>query len=414
MRIAIVGGGLAGLAAAAGLKRQGLEADVFERAPALGEVGAGVQISPNAIKALDAVGVGDAIRMVGNQRKWSYWLDLVTGNILNRVRHDGYEGRYGAPYYAFHRADLISALASGSDRHRLHTNHELASIVEERDTVVLSFTNGRTYEADAVIGADGVRSVVRKYLWGEDAPIYTGQMIWRAIIPGSSVDIDMLKADTGGVWLGPGAHLIIYHLRGEDIINVGIRTGASEWIGEDWSIPGDPETMRRQFKEVAEPRVQAVLARITSCHKWGLFARNPSPVWGRGRIQLIGDAAHPMLPDAAQGASQAFEDAYTISRWLASEPGDPESAFAEFEKIRKPRAHAVQLQSASNTRTFHASGPLVKIQQHALMGMKDEPDRVPENFDWIYRHDPVASWSTPPTVPKFPSASVLALSSEGR
>lgn len=400
MKVAIIGGGLGGLAVAAGMRKFGMTAEVFERASQFGEVGAGIQISPNAMKALDGVGVGASVRSAGNCRRRTFWLDMCSGEVIKSDRYDGEGGRYGAPYYAFHRADLLEAISSGMDWQSVHFDHEVVGISETADKVVAHFANGALYEADVLIGADGVRSVVRRHLWGDDAPIYTGQMIWRSLIPADAVDVDVLQPDTGGVWLGPKGHAIIYHVRGSQLINVGVRIEAEEWVEESWSAEGDPSEMRATYMAIGEPRIKEVLSKVTRCFKYGIFARNPSTQWGRGRIQLVGDAAHPMLPDAAQGGSQAFEDGYTIARWLAAHRDDPPFALAQYERIRKPRARAIQMQSAINTNLFHSTDSSTRNVRERMMTTVDE-EQVGKSFEWIYKHDPVESWNVLPEVPNF-------------
>ncbi|MEA2925400.1 MAG: hypothetical protein QOD25_2522, partial [Alphaproteobacteria bacterium] len=186
-RIAIVGGGLAGIAAAHALKTVGIKADVFETAPALGEIGAAVNVSPQAVKALQAIGVGDNVAAVGNTSPGIYTRNMQTGEFLELNDRHKAAARYGAPYYTFHRADLLDALASGLDHSAIHLGHRLTGLEERSDRILLAFANGAEVEAEIVIGADGVRSVIRRALYGDDNPTYTGQMVWRALLNGCHV-----------------------------------------------------------------------------------------------------------------------------------------------------------------------------------------------------------------------------------
>jgi salicylate hydroxylase len=173
-----------------------------------------------------------------------------------------------------------------------------------------------------VIGADGIHSVIRRALYGDDNPTCTGEMVWRALLKGSDVPPDVLEPTGHSQWLAPGRHFFCYYLRGREVVNIVTQEDTDKWVDEGWSIPGDPEEMRASFPN-PEPRLKTLLSIVTQCSKWGLFTRPLTDKWGFGRIQLIGDAAHAMLPNAGQGACQAFEDAYTLARWLEAERSDP-------------------------------------------------------------------------------------------
>src|SRR5437868_744497 len=219
-KIAIVGGGLAGLAAAHALKTFGMKAEVFETAPALGEIGAAVNVSPQAVKALQAIGVGEQVAAVGTTSPGICTRNMQTGEFLEfNDRHEA-AARYGAPYYTFHRADLLDALASGLDRSAVHLGHRLTGLEERGGRTVLAFANGAQVEAETVIGADGVRSVIRQALYGDDNPTYTGQMVWRALLNGGDVPEQVLEPTGHIQWVGPGCHLLASHLRGRKLANI--------------------------------------------------------------------------------------------------------------------------------------------------------------------------------------------------
>src|SRR5258708_35433585 len=202
-KIAIVGGGLAGLAAANALQTLGMKAEVFETAPALGEIGAAVNASPQAVKALQAIGVGDSVAAVGTTSPGIYTRNMQTGEFLEFNDRLKAAARYGAPYYTFHRADLLDVLASELDRRLIHLDHRLVGVEERSESVELAFANGAKVEADFVIGADGVRSVIRQALYGQDNPTYTGQMVWRALLNGSDVPPEVLEPTGHVQWVGP-------------------------------------------------------------------------------------------------------------------------------------------------------------------------------------------------------------------
>jgi salicylate hydroxylase len=393
IRIAIIGGGVAGLATAGALARFGFEAEVFEQSPQLGEIGAGINVSPQAIMALRAIGPGERIAAVANIAPGVLTRDMNSGVPLDYRDQTAAATRFGAGIHSFHRADLLVALASRVDRNRIHLNHRLIGLEERPTDVGLTFANGTRRDADLAIGADGIHSLVRRALYGDDTPAYTGQMVWRALLPGSDIPADVLEPSGHVQWLGPGRHFFAYYLRGREVVNIVTQEDTDAWVDEGWSIPGNPDNMRASFPN-AEPRLATLLSRITHCSKWGLFTRPLTDDWGRGRIALIGDAAHAMLPNAGQGASQSFEDAYVIARWLAAEPGDPLEALRNFRRVRIPRVHEVQRRSAAIVRAKHNYG------QRSEKAAPAKVDAV-DSMEWIWGYDVTAEWNKPPAVPAF-------------
>ena len=391
-KIAIVGGGLAGLAAAHALKTFGMKAEVFETAPALGEIGAAVNVSPQAVKALQAIGVGDKIAAVGNRSPGIYTRNMQTGEFLELNDRMKAAERFGAPYYTFHRADLLDALASGLDHSAVHLGHRLTAIEERGDHVTLTFENGAQVAAEMVIAADGVRSVIRRTLYGADNPTYTGQMVWRVLLNGGDVPKEVLEPTGHIQWVGPGCHLLAYYIRGTKQVNIVTQEDTDKWVEEGWSTRGDPDEMRLSFPN-PEPNLKTLLSLVTECSKWGLFTRPLTQNWGRGRIQLIGDAAHAMLPNAGQGACQAFEDAYILARWLEASR-DPVEAFANFRRVRIPRVQGIQRLSFSNARFKHMRD--AAAQKQSIAAGKGS---VHGSADWVWGYDPIGEWDKEPVVP---------------
>jgi salicylate hydroxylase len=391
-RMAIVGGGLAGLAAANALARAGIDAEVFEGASALGEVGAAVNIAPNATRALIALGLGERIAEVGLSSPGIYTRNMQTGEFLEFNDRRKTAERLGAPYYTFHRADLLDALASGLDRGAIHLDHRLVGLDERGDSVRLAFANGAKVDAEFVIGADGVRSVIRHALYGQDNPTYTGQMVWRALLDSRDVPPDVLEPTGHIQWVGPGRHLLAYYIRGGKLVNIVTQEDTEKWVEEGWSTRGDPDEMRLSFPD-PEPQLAKLLSLVTDCSKWGLFTRPLTQNWGRDRIQLIGDAAHAMLPNAGQGACQAFEDAYILARWLQACP-NPIEAFSSFRRVRIPRVHGVQRLSFSNARFKHMHD--ASAQKASIAAGKGS---VHGTADWVWAYDPINEWDKAPSVP---------------
>jgi salicylate hydroxylase len=389
--IAIVGGGLAGLAAATALADVDFAAEVFEAAPQLGEIGAGVNVSPQAIRVLRAIGLGEAVAAAANVAPGVLTRDMHSGAALDYRDHANMEARFSAPLCSFHRADLIEALARGVDRGRVHLGHRLVALEERAGGVELRFANGVNHTAELLLAADGIHSQVRRALYGDDHPSYTGQMVWRALVSGASVPAGLLEPSGHVQWLGSGRHFFAYYLRGRDVVNIVTQQDTEQWVEEGWSIPGDVHEMRASFPN-PEPRLAALIDAATACSKWGLFLRPLTKNWGRGRVQLIGDAAHAMLPNAGQGAAQAFEDAYILARWLAILPADPVAALENFRRVRIPRVHAVQRRSSSIVRTKHDYDPRGPDIARAKV------DAV-EAMAWIWGYDAVANWDREPVVP---------------
>ncbi|GAA3889297.1 FAD-dependent monooxygenase [Leifsonia kafniensis] len=390
--VAVIGGGLAGLASAVGLLKYGFDVQVFEQARQLGEVGAGINISPQAAKALIGIGLGEQIAEVGNVVTGHLQRSMYTGDQLAEtlfVEPGHSTSRYGAPYYTFHRADLIGVLAGAVDPERVHLGERLVGLDEGPEGVTLTFASGTVHTADVVIGADGIHSRVREVLYGEDEPEFTGQMVWRALIDGDAFPEGFLGKHGFYGWIGKGSHLMTYYLRGTNFINITTQADADGWLEEGWSIGGDPDEMRKSFPN-ATPELQSILDSITQCSKWGLFGRKPTENWGRGRVQLIGDAAHPMLPNAGQGAAQSFEDAYVLARWLDTHRADPEDGLEGFRHVRIPRAHAVQRQSLANSKLVHA-GDWEKRQE--VFQEREKTGDTPLGLGWIYGYEPEQEWS---------------------
>jgi salicylate hydroxylase len=394
-RVTIIGGGLAGLATANALVSRGFAVDVFESAGMLGEIGAGINISFQAVKALRAIGIGDQAVAVARQPTGIFTRDMQTGEKLYVNDMAAGAARFGAPYCVFHRADLLNVLAGGLDPACLHLGHKLVKMHEHDGGATLHFANGGVHEAEILIAADGVRSVVRQALYGDDHPTYTGQMVWRALLNGDDVPADILEPTGHIQWTGPGCHVLGYYLRNKEVINIVTQSDTDNWVDEGWSTPGDPDAMRASFPD-PEPRLKTLLAAVTNCSKWGLFTRPLTDNWGRGRIQLIGDAAHAMLPNAGQGAGQAFEDAYTLARWLEAEPDAPEEAFANFRRVRIPRVHGIQKVSFANARFKHLRD---RDARKALLESPKGATRV-NNLEWVWGYDPVEGWNKDPVVPE--------------
>ena len=352
LSIAIIGAGIGGLAAAAFLLQQGHTVRVYEQAPAFARVGAGIQMAPNAVKVLRALGVEDPLRQVAFRSPRAVSRVWDTGEVTSDLPlGDAVEATFGAPYFFLHRADLHAAIASAVPEGVVTLNCKLVGVVQNNFGVALTFADGTQVTADAVIAADGVHSLVRELLLGPEHARFTGRVAYRttfdlALMQGMHVPTVRTK------WWGPDRHMVIYPVTaaGDEIYFVTSQPEKAEWLtAESWSARGNLEELRASFAGF-HAEVQAVLNAAKQVHKWALFERDPLPRWGEGRIVLLGDACHPMTPYMAQGAASALEDAMVLSRCMQGVNGDGiAAAFQRYEATRKPRTSQIQAQSSKNT-----------------------------------------------------------------
>ena len=341
-RIAIIGAGLGGTAAATLLHRAGFDVNAYEQAPSFSRLGAGIHLSPNVTRVLRALGLESEMRRIGLQpaaftsKLWDTGektLDLRLG--------DEAEARYGAPYMIMHRGDFQELLVSTVPARTIQFDRRLTGLTPKASTVDLTFHNGERVEADLVIGADGVNSRVREILLGPEPPLYTGYIAHRSIFPTSR--LGGLQLDDCTKWWSPDRHIVIYFLtRRRDEIYFVSGVPCTDWPAGTVSMPGDVTQLRRDF-EGFEPRVQAVLSACTEVSNWAIMERNPLPLWSRDRIVLLGDACHPMRPHMGQGAAMAIEDAAMLARCFeAIDPADYRRVFERYEANRIARTTRVQ------------------------------------------------------------------------
>ena len=308
-RIAIVGAGIGGLTAALALAQRGFSVEVFERAQAFEEVGAGLQLGPNATQVLVALGLRDALASRASTPPAVQFIDGVSGRDLMRLPlGDVIAARHGAPFYQIHRADLLAILAKAIEAHQISIqfNAEVVSIGEG----ALRLISGEERTYDAVIGADGARSkIYRSLVPGNDA-VYSGKAAYRALVPGDDVPPETR------VWLAPGRHLVSYPLRGGLLVNLVAIEDRDDWVAEDWDAAGSVEHLRQSFGQLPGP-AQALLERVETTHLWGLYERPARLTYCAGAAVFVGDAVHPMLPFMAQGAGMAIEDAWVLAASVA-------------------------------------------------------------------------------------------------
>jgi salicylate hydroxylase len=385
-RLTVLGAGIGGLAVALACARRGAVVEVIEQAGALREVGAGLQISPNGMAVLDALGVGAAVAQ-GAPRGRRVWLvDGIRGRRVVKLDLTAIQSPH--PWCLVHRADLVAALgaeaAAAGVRVRFATR--VAAVAVEPDAVRLSLEDGRVERPPLVIAADGVRSVARAALGPAPAPRFTGQTAWRALVP-----LDAPALPEVRVFLGPGRHLVAYPLRDGRLMNLVAVEERAGWAEEGWSHPDDPARMRAAFAGFG-PEARGLLERVGEVHRWGLFRHPVAGVWGRagaagGGLAGLGDAIHPTLPFLAQGACMALEDAWVLARALA-EAETPAGAFAAYQATRRDRALRTVAAAGRNAWAYHLRGP-VRPLAHAGLRLADRlaPGAALRGFDWLYTHD---------------------------
>ena len=382
-KIAVIGGGLGGLAAALSLHRAGLDVDVYEQAPELNEVGGGINMGPNAARILYRLGLGDALDrdavqpLSAHVRRWDDGRTLQKA-ALNPVSSE----LYGAPHLTVHRADLQRIIAAGLPQGRIHLGHRAVGFADKGDRVDAHFANGGHITVDILVGADGIHSTVRTLLFGEEAPAFAGCVAYRGLVPAERVaDLGLERGNQS--WLGPGGHVVHYFVSGGRVLNFVGWTEHDSWNREDWTDRATIERALAAF-EGWHPQIRRIISAADTCFIWALFDRGPLPRWSSGRVTLLGDACHPMYPFMAQGAAQAIEDGATLAALLTA-GGDPAAILRRYEQLRLPRVTRLQEMSRANKHRYHMpDGPEQEARDAAMVATRE---RAPETMQWLFGFD---------------------------
>ncbi|MGH3531583.1 MAG: alpha/beta hydrolase fold domain-containing protein, partial [Mycobacterium sp.] len=389
MKVIVIGGGIGGAATALALLREGIEVELYEQAAQFGEIGAGLQISANAVRVLDHLGVGAALREVGVAAEAVEFRDLRTDELLHHTSLGGSElDRLGAQFIQAQRPDLLDILVGRLPDSVVHLRERCMGFQQDTDRVTAGFESGRTAQGDVLIGADGIHSIVRDHMLGRQEPEFSKIIAWRALVPREKLERLHIEPKCH-VWWGPHRSVVLYWVRQMQLLNfVGI-VPSKEAEAESWTVRGEVQAIRDSFRGCTA-RVAGVIDEIEDPFVTGYYFRRPLPRWSAGRVTILGDAAHPMHPFLAQGACQAIEDAAVLSRLLAhTDPADVPRTLEDYQDKRQPRASRIQRSSMDQERVWHMADPAqIAVRNRQLASMMDIDPGARALLGWIHEHDP--------------------------
>jgi salicylate hydroxylase len=389
-KVLIAGGGIGGITALLALRQRGIEAELFEQAAAFGQVGAGLQISCNSTRILQKLGLGEALARIAyypegrDYRAWDSGDRLYYTPLGERA-----EARFGAPYYCAHRADLLDVLLSGLDKQQgdFHLGARIERFDQDDDGVTLTLADGRTATGSVLIGADGIHSLVRGQMFGAELPRYTGNVAWRGLVPAERVaHLDVAKV--AGVWMGPNRSIVQYYIAAGKTFNwIGI-SRSEQPARESWLAEGRIEDALAEY-DGWNDTIRSIIAATPRVLRQALYDREPLPDWRIGRVVLLGDAAHPMMPFYAQGAAQSIEDAYVLAGCLAAAPNEPVAALDRFVKLRQPRTAWMQGLARREEQSYQSNDAAEIAARNARMRENRIPDTAtfPPEQERLYGYD---------------------------
>jgi salicylate hydroxylase len=389
-KVIVIGGGIGGLTTALALLKRGIDVEVYEQASRLGEVGAGIQISPNGTRVLLALGLEEELRAISVaalRKEIRHWRTGKTWNWYDLGAASSQ--KYGSPHVLLHRGDLHRLLVNALLRLKpgaIHLSRRCIGLGQHGAQVGLRFEGGETASAPFVIGADGIHSKVREQLFGLSQPEFTGCVAWRAVVPMQSLPRSAATMVSTN-WLGPRGHVLHYPIQGGELLNFLGIVERDDWQVESWTVEGSRAELAGDFPGW-HPDVQAIIENVDRPFKWALMVRGPMPQWSKGRITLMGDACHPTLPFMGQGGVMAIEDAYVVAACLDKYFDRPETAFARYEDIRRERTAAVK----SHENRKQAFNPALANQDEAVVSVAEEWQQslARERLDWVYTYDATA------------------------
>ncbi len=386
--IAIIGGGIGGLAAALALRQRGFDCSVYEQAPQLSEIGAGLNLSPNALKAFRMLGVEDEVITAGYQDEFQTTRNGQTGAIMaQQPRRAGVLEKYGASFLTVHRADVQNILRNRLPAEVLHLGKACTRVENTGSGARVTFADGSVIDAGIVIGADGIHSSVRDSLFGKQPPRFTGCICFRGLVPLDQVKHIPHATEMTG-WWGPSGHVVQYRVRGGDLVNLVAHFDSDAWTEESWTRECSKEEILQTFKGWNDNLLQ-LIALGEKHYKWALYDRDPLDVWGRDSVTLLGDAVHPMLPYLGQGAAMALEDACILARALDANRDDAHAGLRLYEEVRRPRTTRVVLASRARAREYHLSSAFARMWRDLKMAIRIRfgTDKSTLRADWVYQYD---------------------------
>ena len=386
LRVAVVGGGIGGLAAACFLRRRGIDVSVFEQAAALGEIGAGLVIFPNSLRQLERMGLGEALAAVGAKISAGSRACRSDGTVVAPMVTTDLSGWNGV--YGMHRADLLAVLASDLPTDTLRTGHRCIGFEQSDAIARLHFANGEIAESDVVIAADGIHSSLQKYVVAPKPPEYSGVRAYRGLVPRSALP-DWPEA-VHIVWMGDGKHFMVYPVRGGELLNYVAFVPTKNETAESWSAVGDRDELAASFAGW-NPQITSLLEKLDSCFWWGLYDRRPLDTWANGRLVLLGDAAHAMLPHLGQGANQSIEDGVALAVLLGGrDASDAPGLLPEFEAFRRIRTDAVQAEARKNGLRYDFKYESLEQRDRELTAVGNFRRSL---FDYDVEQAALAQWS---------------------
>ena len=386
-RVVIIGGGIGGLAAALALDRRGAEVIVCEQSSGASDIGAGLHLSPNALKALRVLGVEGAVVAAGSEADFLTIRNWKSGRVISRMRPGALREQFGAPSVTVHRADLLAALRGALTSADIRFAARCEGVEPCGRGARARFADGREIEADIIVGADGIHSVVRPNVCGLDAPRFTGCICWRGMANADAVPRD-IAIENGTMWMGPHGHVVHYPVRRGELINIVAHFDSRSWDEESWTRECDVSEVTASYAGW-----HADLLRLIPCsarwYKWALYDREPAPRWSKGRIALLGDSAHAMLPYLGQGGAMAIEDGCVLAAAIARHGDDLDAALLVYERIRAPRARAAVLGSRARARENHLVSRWAQLKRNVKFALRQHFSRDQTAFQsaWLYSYD---------------------------
>ncbi len=391
-KVAIVGAGIGGLTAAIAMHRRGIEVGVYEQSPQIAEIGAGVSLSPNAIKAFRALGLDQHIAAIGFESDNQLVRAWDSGDILSKVFRKGvYQKEFGAPYLSAHRADLVEVLRQQLPSNVIHLNARCTGVETSGSTARALFADGTEIDADLIVGADGIRSAVRQSLFGRDAPRFTGSVCWRGLVPLDAFPPGTISTDLT-LYMGPRSHVIHFMVRRGALINFVAHVETDAWTQESWTEECERSEVMETFAGWHEPLLR-LLGSSNRYYKWALYDRDPLERWSKGRVTLLGDAAHAMLPHIGQGACMAIEDGYALAELVSRYPDDVTEALRQYERLRLPRTRKAVLEARARGKEMHLTSKWAQIKRNIRMALQHRlgGDKTGLKLSEFYEYDVAAA-----------------------